>query len=176
MFFKDEGLVLNGVNHLLKIEQQQLRAHQYSKNIPVSSIALLTDLKKTKKNLNVSNSPAPSFFEMVGKIFKVVKSVLDLLRLRLKMMSLFLPLFGLTGIIGFIDGLTQRTLRRWQGARESRIIHHRVKSVIFPLLLSSGMCYLALPLSMNPSILFGSFALLFGAVVSIAVRTYKKYL
>jgi hypothetical protein len=169
--FEDKVVVWQRIHHLIAIEQQRLGS--YHINISNSRSFLLTDLRRSENTL--PSSPAQAFFELMGKLVKTIKSVFDLLRLRFKIMYLFLPLFGLMGVIGFIDGWTQRALRRLKGARESRIRHQLAKSLIWPMLVGSSMCYLALPLSINPSGLFCSFAGLVGITISLAMRTYRKY-
>ncbi len=104
--------------------------------------------------------------------FNLVQVVL----LRFWIVLLFLPLFGLFGFLGFMDGLTQRHLRKRQGARESSVLYQHAKECLKPSLFGAGIMYIGTPLSLNPQILFLIFSVLFGLTLAIAARTYKKYL
>jgi integrating conjugative element membrane protein (TIGR03747 family) len=96
--------------------------------------------------------------------------------LRLIVILLFLPLLGLLSFVGLVDGLTQRHLRKLQGARESSVLYQHTRECLAPSFLVSTGLYMGLPISINPSLWFLVFALLFSLLLSIAARTYKKYL
>lgn len=112
-------------------------------------------------------------FQISQQIFL---TLLHCLALRLIVMWLFLPLIGLLSFVGFVDGLTQRHLRKLQGARESSVLYQRSREGLTLSFLSGAVLYLGLPIAINPMIWFLTFAALFSLLLSIAARTYKKYL
>ena len=89
---------------------------------------------------------------------------------------MYLPLFWLLGFVASIDGLTQRHLRKLQGSRESSLIYHRASSALLPCFIVSNFLYLIIPIPINPSIWFLTFAVLFSVALTITVRAFKKYL
>jgi integrating conjugative element membrane protein (TIGR03747 family) len=87
-----------------------------------------------------------------------------------------LPLLILSVLVGIVDGLVQRHVRRLNVQRESGYLHHRAKGLFLPLTLLPGFMYLVLPISVS----VGSFAIvsaiLSGLMAAIAVGSFKKYL
>ena len=67
----------------------------------------------------------------------------EIIIIRLLNIIIALPLFGLLGVIGFVDGIGQRALRRLQGARESTLLYHKARLAITPSLIS-GCFYFSL--------------------------------
>lgn len=96
--------------------------------------------------------------------------------IRLLNIIMALPLFGLLGTIGFIDGIGQRTLRRLQGARESMLLYHKARLAIAPSLMGGCFLYLLCPTPISAMNILLPFAIAFGLSVSIATRLFRKYL
>ncbi|MGJ8518361.1 TIGR03747 family integrating conjugative element membrane protein [Carnimonas bestiolae] len=86
------------------------------------------------------------------------------------------PLFLLVAIVGFIDGLVRRDLRRFGAGRESATVYHHAKRMISPIFVFGWLIYLSLPLSIHPNLFLLPCALIFGLMVSITTGSYKKYL
>lgn len=107
---------------------------------------------------------------------EIFLTLLHCLIIRFIVVVLFLPLLGLIGVVGFIDGLTQRHLRKRQGARESSVQYVRAREWLAPSFFGAGVLYVGLPMTLNPVMWFLMFAVLFSVLLSIAARTYKKYL
>jgi integrating conjugative element membrane protein (TIGR03747 family) len=87
-----------------------------------------------------------------------------------------MPLFLLFCLIGVVDGLVQRDLRRWGGGRESSYLYHYAKRSSGSFVIGAWVIYLALPFSIHPVFIVLPFAVLFAISVSIAATTFKKYL
>jgi|TARA_R110001592_G_scaffold359648_1_gene666549 integrating conjugative element membrane protein (TIGR03747 family) len=95
---------------------------------------------------------------------------------RLAILTLATPVFGLFALVALVDGLVRRDLRRWGGGRESSFVYHYAKKAAFPLVIIAWVVYLALPFSLYPSWIILPFALAFGFAVTITASTFKKYL
>ncbi len=95
---------------------------------------------------------------------------------RLAVLALSAPAFVLLALIGIIDGLVQRDIRRWSGGRESAFIYHWAKKFVMPSLTLPWMIYLAMPVSIHPNLIVLPFAVLFAGAVMVMVSTFKKYL
>ena len=95
---------------------------------------------------------------------------------RLAILTLATPVFGLFTLVALVDGLVRRDLRRWGGGRESSFVYHYAKKAALPLIVTAWVLYLALPVSLHPSWIILPFALIFGFAVTITASTFKKYL
>ncbi|MCH8058920.1 MAG: TIGR03747 family integrating conjugative element membrane protein [Proteobacteria bacterium] len=102
--------------------------------------------------------------------------IVQVFSVRLAILCLATPVFLLFSLIGLVDGLVQRDLRRWGGGRESSYLYHYAKSSVWMFMLSAWICYLALPFSLHPVFIVLPFAILFATSISITARTFKKYL
>jgi integrating conjugative element membrane protein (TIGR03747 family) len=95
---------------------------------------------------------------------------------RLAVLLLSAPAFVLLALVGIIDGLVQRDIRRWSGGRESAFVYHWAKKFILPSLTLPWMVYLAMPFSIHPNLIVLPFAVLLAVVVRVMTATFKKYL
>ena len=102
--------------------------------------------------------------------------ILILLVIRLLILVLSLPTFILFGLVGVVEGLMQRDLRRWCGGNESGFVYHWAKRWVQPVLFGCWMIYLMLPFSVHPNLVIIPFALLFGITLSVMTSRFKKYL
>lgn len=87
-----------------------------------------------------------------------------------------LPLLILSVLVGTVDGLVQRHLRRLNLQRESGYLHHRAKALFLPLTLLPGFMYLVLPVSLSVGGFVIASAILSGLMATIAVGSFKKHL
>lgn len=95
---------------------------------------------------------------------------------RLAILILAMPVFGLFTAVALVDGLVRRDLRRWGGGRESSFVYHLAKKAALPMITMAWVLYLALPFSVHPSWIILPFALAFSFAVTITASTFKKYL
>ena len=95
---------------------------------------------------------------------------------RLSILTLATPVFGLFALVALVDGLVRRDLRRWGGGRESSFVYHYAKKAALPLVVIAWVLYLALPFSLHPSWVILPFAIGFGLTVTVTASTFKKYL
>lgn len=103
-------------------------------------------------------------------------NVMQVFTVRVFVLLFALPAFGLFGLVGLVEGLMRRDLRRWGGGRESSFVYHHSKQLIGPSVLSAWMLYLAAPFSVHPTVVLIPFAVLFGMGVGVTAATFKKYL
>jgi integrating conjugative element membrane protein (TIGR03747 family) len=103
-------------------------------------------------------------------------NIVQLFTVRLAILFLTSPAFALFAVVGLIDGLVRRDLRRWGGGRESSYLYHHAKENIWRFVLIAAITYLALPMSLHPAFILLPFATLFAVSVSITAGTFKKYL
>ncbi|WP_080232183.1 TIGR03747 family integrating conjugative element membrane protein [Salmonella enterica] len=96
--------------------------------------------------------------------------------LRLAILLQALPLFVLTIVIGLIDGLVRRDLRRFGAGHESGFVYHHARRMIGSSLAATGLVWLTVPIFLEPEhvLVFG--ALIVSLTVWFTAGTFKKYL
>ena len=102
--------------------------------------------------------------------------IVQVFSVRLAILCLATPVFLLFSLIGLIDGLVQRDLRRWGGGRESSYLYHYAKNSVWIFILGAWVSYLALPFSLHPVFIVLPFSILFATSISVTASTFKKYL
>jgi integrating conjugative element membrane protein (TIGR03747 family) len=95
---------------------------------------------------------------------------------RLAILTLATPVFGLFALVALVDGLVRRDLRRWGGGRESSFVYHYAKKASIPLIIIAWVLYLSMPVRVHPSWVILPFAVGFGLAVTVTASTFKKYL
>jgi integrating conjugative element membrane protein (TIGR03747 family) len=95
---------------------------------------------------------------------------------RVVILLLTSPLFALAALVGFVDGLVRRDLRRFGAGRESAFVYHHAKRAITPIFVVGWLLYLSVPFAIHPNAFLLPCAALFGLLISIATGSFKKYL
>ncbi len=102
---------------------------------------------------------------------------LNLLVIRLYLLFRWCPLFLMFGLVGLVDGLAQRHIRRVSAGRESALVYHQSKSFMLFSLIFGLVMSLVLPINVSHSawvILLS--AMLFGITTQMTAKSFKKYL
>lgn len=94
---------------------------------------------------------------------------------RLVVLCFALPVFLLASIVGLVDGLVERDLRRWGGGRESSNVFNLARRSIGPAFIAACVIYISLPMSINPLTIVIPFAVLQGWAVRVSAERMKKY-
>jgi integrating conjugative element membrane protein (TIGR03747 family) len=116
------------------------------------------------------------WFRPTADFIAAAGQVVQLFAVRLTVLALATPVFLLFSLVGLVDGLVQRDLRRWGGGRESSYLYHYAKGSVWVFLIAAWVIYLAMPVSINPAFVVVPFAMLFAFSISITASTFKKYL
>lgn len=95
---------------------------------------------------------------------------------RLLVLCLTLPLFALAWLVGLVDGLVRRDLRRFGAGRESGFLYHRARASLLPLAVLPWVLYLAMPVSLHPLWIILPSAILLSIAVNLTAGSFKKYL
>ncbi|MFC7410335.1 TIGR03747 family integrating conjugative element membrane protein [Hydrogenophaga atypica] len=96
--------------------------------------------------------------------------------LRLSVAMFALPAFVLACMVGVVDGLVRRDLRRWGGGRESSFIYHHAKRYTGWALTGGFGLYLTWPFGgFNPAYMVLVFTVLVAFTLSTTVGAFKKY-
>jgi integrating conjugative element membrane protein (TIGR03747 family) len=103
-------------------------------------------------------------------------TITQVFALRLAVLALASPLFGLAAIVGVTDGLVERDRRRFGGALEKGLVYHHAKRFVLPMLIGAWVVYLSLPVSLHPNVVILPFAMLFALALGVSMGTFKKTL
>lgn len=88
-----------------------------------------------------------------------------------------LPAFAMACLLGLVDGLVKRDLRKWAGGRESSFVYHHSKHYTAWFLTAGFAMYLSWPIGgLNPAWMVLIFAALVAMSLSVTVASFKKYL
>jgi len=112
----------------------------------------------------------------IGDYLLAAAQMTQLVGVRLAVVLLSLPAFAVAAVMGLLDGLVQRDLRRFGGAVESSFLYHHLKKLLSPLISVPILVYLAAPWPLHPTAMFVPPALAFGWIVQRTVARFKKYL
>ena len=115
-------------------------------------------------------------YALVADFVVAAATITQVFSVRLAVLSLAMPAFALSMLVGTLDGLVLRDLRRWGGGRESSYLYHHAKRWIWPLFITAWVLYLSLPFSVHPAFSILPFAALIGLLVAITAASFKKYL
>ena len=95
---------------------------------------------------------------------------------RVFILTLTVPLFVMAAVVGVVDGLVRRDLRKFGAGRESAFIYHHAKRLTGPVFILGWLIYLSVPFSVNPNTFLVPCAALFGLLISVTTGSFKKYL
>ncbi len=97
--------------------------------------------------------------------------------LRLAIALFAAPAFVLACLLGAVDGLVRRDLRRWGGARESSLVYHHAKRYTRWALTGGFTLYLSWPFGgFDPALMVLVFTALVAFSLSTTLASFKKYL
>lgn len=97
--------------------------------------------------------------------------------IRLAVVALALPAFILACLLGLIDGLGRRDIRKWSGGRESSFVYHHAKRMLWPAFTGGFTIYLTWPTGgFNPAWMVLPFGAAVAWTMSVMASTFKKYL
>lgn len=120
--------------------------------------------------------PCKHWFADSGEYIEAMINVTKAFVVRLTVLALSAPVFALFGLVGFVEGLMRRDLRRWGGGWESSFVYHHGKRLLGPSILSAWTVYLASPVTLHPNWVLVPFAACFGVAVAVTTGSFKKHL
>lgn len=187
-----------GANHakvVLAADQmylnQQLREQsQSTKNdiilLTDDAVSWLTQQSWLKTIIrNSPNAPDGSFsviqgwgdklYQCFGAYLQASTYVTQTFVIRLALILFSLPIFLVAALVGGVDGLVERDLRRWGGGRESSNVFNLARKSVVPSFVAACVFYISLPFSISPAVVILPFATLLGLATRIAFERFKKY-
>ena len=125
---------------------------------------------------NISVNDLNPFLILVMQVWTILCAITHVITIKLCIIALSIPLFTLAILAGLVDGLSQRSIRTASLGRESTYIFHKSIPVIRRIFVMLVLLWLSLPVSLSPSPLFLSLAVLMGLLASLSASRFKKYL
>ena len=125
---------------------------------------------------NISVNDLNPFLILVMQVWAILCAITHVITIKLCIIALSIPLFTLAILAGLVDGLSQRSIRTASLGRESTYIFHKSIPVIRRIFVMLVLLWLSLPVSLSPSPLFLSLAVLMGLLASLSASRFKKYL
>ncbi len=137
-----------------------------------------------ERTKNAAPAPAKPMQRILQRLIVEIARVLEILLyvtqdtvVRLCVAFLALPAFAMACLLGLVDGLVKRDLRKWSGGRESSFVYHHSKHYTAWFLTAGFSLYLAWPIGgFNPAWMVLVFAALVAISLSVTVASFKKYL
>lgn len=151
---------------------------------PYDKCGITTMVIKARALHDGKVSPNPRTPPLLQRVSQHIAQALEILvyvtqdvAVRLAMALFALPVLVLAILIGVVDGLVQRDVRKWSGGRESSFIYHHAKHYSKWFMTAGFSIYLGWPLSgFNPTYLLLAFAALTAFALAITCASFKKYL
>lgn len=189
-----------GINHPISMVEENLRyVAEYPRSVLIADTveferAVIRNVARPFVFLGVpkyyerSKRPVPANATSLDKTTAILRRELALVlmtsmyvaidtAMRIFVVVFALPAFALACLLGTVDGLVRRDLRRWGGGRESSFVYHRAKKATIWSISGGFAIYLAWPFGgFNPAYMVLIFTVLVACSLSLYVSTFKKYL
>jgi integrating conjugative element membrane protein (TIGR03747 family) len=104
-----------------------------------------------------------------------VPAITQLFFVRMAIVIFSLPAFLLLAIVGVVDGLVERDLRRWGGGRESSNLYNLARKTVSPLFIIACVLYISSPVTVHPGWIIIPFACVVALSLRITLSRLKKY-
>lgn len=131
-------------------------------------------LKNMMLDLKWVHIHASAYFN--ENMMTVLMGSFEIIVIRLTIFIFYLPLTGLQLFIFIVDGLVQRDIRKFQAAKESSFLFHRLQALGGFSMSFLFLIYLMLPKPFQPEWVLVSMSILLGLLISFSIRHFKKYL
>lgn len=168
-----------GIYHLQYLMQQDI--YYLSQQVSLSNWTIDTSQINTQANTWLQHQ---SLFLHAAKLKTKLLAeqqlcivIMQWLLLRTAYFLYLLKFLGLLSLVGLVDGLSQRTIRRCNGQRESATIYHQAKTccLFFTILLMLMIVFIPIPLQ-KLSAGLSITCLLIALLTQITAKQFKKYI
>ncbi len=79
-------------------------------------------------------------------------------------------------LLGLVDGLVKRDLRKFNNARESTLFFHRSKHLLSTVFFTGYFLFIAVPLELNLTFCLILMAIITSCIAQVSVHQFKKHL
>ena len=159
-------LVMSMTTHAWGDEQLVLWLQQ-----PNSNIALPSWLAWAFPN----PAPLEHSLHAMTKITSILLLVTQFVVLRCQLFLVGSLLIIAFGLLGLMDGLIQRDIRKYRAARESTLFFHRSKAFLSTIFYTGYFLFISIPVTFNLTLGLLLLAMLMGFMIYLASKNFKKY-
>lgn len=164
---------------ILKPNREFLQNRHWLKNIgdSIQSTSLYEKLQEVKHRLPEIPWVAQSrWHSLKQEMMPLIYGVTHMVITRFLAFCLVIPLFLLCLSLGFIDGIVQRDIRKFQVARESTLLFHVLKHHSVFWFYIPFFIYWVLPLPISPPWFLIPVAIILSVFVQWSTKSFKKYI
>ena len=113
---------------------------------------------------------------MMGVYAEAIVFISLTIAMRITIFILSSGWFLLCALIGLVNGLILREIRRAEGGLEHSFLFHLGMSHLGAALKAAWIIYLSIPFVIHPSFIIIPTGIMFGSTISLTASTFKKYL
>lgn len=113
--------------------------------------------------------------QTVLTIMTILVETTEVVLCRVFTFILSLPLWASILFVMIVDGLVQRDIRKFQAARESTFLFHRLKLLTSKIFYSFFLIYMSMPCATQPQTLLLPMILIVSVLTMLSIKHYKKY-
>lgn len=170
-YFKDQNTVLQSLQVIIDNNAQFIqKSHSFLANQGIAWLYKVHHLLSAAFNYVERTK-----LDVVESAAQVVLAATEVNLSRLIILVLALPLLFLLLLVFATDGLVQRDIRKFQGARESTFLFHRSQYLLRFCIYAPLFIYLCVPIAVTPVLFIMTQGILMGLVVMLSATYYKKY-
>lgn len=168
---------LQGVDKILLQTQQLLQSEQaILPNHLLLQMNFFHEVNFTKNQLDVWMMNLKIGETKYYSLLTLFERVTEIILIRAFIIGWNLPFYFLMSLIAFTDGLVQRAIRKYRGARESTFKFHRAKHVLGWITWMPYLFILSWPVEFPMSSVLCLHACLIAMVLWYMVMHFKKYI
>lgn len=130
-----------------------------------------TYIARLLKIIHVDITPQQKIDTLISILFGAAEIVIN----RVMIFVMNLPLLLNIMMILIVDGLGQRDIRKFQGARESTFFFHRLKPMIKWIFVISFLMYLCAPCIIHQKVILIPMIVVISIMTRTLIQNYKKY-
>ena len=109
-------------------------------------------------------------------VANIIIGTIEIILTRAYLFIVSIPFMGAILFVLITDGLAQRDIRKFQGARESTFFFHRLKPLAGTSFFFLFFLYMAIPLAIPPEVFLIPIVVLSGVFTMLVIKSFKKYI
>lgn len=110
------------------------------------------------------------------KAFQISWLALEIIITKAMILVLAMPLFAIAILIGIVDGLVTRDIRKFGVGRESAFLFHQAKHLLIPTVFIFTFIFMVMPVPVSPMYFILPLAISICFLSGLTASRFKKYL
>ncbi len=113
--------------------------------------------------------------QSIAAIVMIIIKTIQVILIRLFIFILSFSLWLSWLFVMIVDGLVQHEIRKYQAARESTFLFHRLKLLTENLFYSFFLIYMSIPMTIQPELILLPMVIMVSMLIMLSIKYYKKY-